>query len=67
MESFLGKTVEILIEETLESEGEIYETGHTKEYMRAIVKSEKTLENHIIKAVVTEIYQGEMLKCEIID
>ena len=67
LESFLGKTVEILIEETLESEGEIYETGHTKEYMRAIVKSEKTLENHIIKAVVTEIYQGEMLKCEIID
>ena len=67
LESFLGKMVEILVEETMELEGEIYQTGHTKEYMRAIVKSEKMLENHIVKAVVTEIYHHEMLKCEIID
>ena len=67
MESFLRKTVEILVEENLELDGEIYQTGHTKEYMRAVVKSEKTLENHIVKARVTEIYHDEMLKCEIID
>lgn len=67
MESFLGKTVEILIEENLELDGEIYQTGHTKEYMRAVVKSEKILENHIVKAQVREIYHDEMLKCEIID
>ena len=67
MESFLGKTVEILVEENLDLDGKTYQTGHTKEYMRAVVKSEKILENHIVKAQVREIYHDEMLKCEIID
>lgn len=67
LESFLGKTVEILVEETLEVDGEEYQTGHTKEYMRAIVESDVSLENQIVQAVVKEVCQGEMLKCEIID
>lgn len=67
LESFLGKTVEILVEETLEVEGKEYQTGHTKEYMRAIVESDVSLGNQIVQAVVKEVCQGEMLKCEIID
>lgn len=67
LESFLGKTVEILVEEDMKVEEETYQTGHTKEYMRAILKSEKPLENQIVKAIVKEVHQGEMLKCEIID
>ena len=67
LESFLGKTVEILVEEEMNVDGEVFQTGHTKEYMRAILKSKKSLENQIVKATVKELYQGEMLKCEIID
>ena len=67
LESFLGKTIEILVEEDMKADGQEYQTGHTKEYMRAIVKSDKSLENQIVKAVVKEVHQGEMLKCEIID
>ena len=67
LESFLGKNVEILVEEDMNVDGETYQTGHTKEYMRAILKSEKSLENQIVKAIVKEVHQGEMLKCEIID
>lgn len=66
LESFLGKTVEILVEEAMEAEGKEYQTGHTKEYMRAIVESDVSLENQIVKAIVKEVYQGETLKCEII-
>lgn len=67
LESFVGKTVEILVEEEMNLDGETYQTGHTKEYMRAILKGNKSLENHIVKAMVKEVYQDEMLKCEIID
>lgn len=67
LESFLGKMVEILVEEDMNVDGEVYQTGHTKEYMRAILKSKKNLGNQIVKAVVKEVQQGEMLKCEIID
>ena len=67
LESFVGKQVEILVEESVELKGEVFETGHTKEYIKALIKGEKSLENTIVKAVVTEIYQDEMVKCEIID
>lgn len=67
LESFLGKTVEILIEETLQVEHTSYQTGHTREYMRALIETPVSLENRVVKAIVREIYQGEMLKCEIID
>lgn len=66
LECFLGKTVEILVEEAVEAEGEEYQTGHTKEYIRAIVKSDVSLENQIVQAVVKEVCQNELLKCEII-
>lgn len=67
LESFVGKQVEILVEESVELNGEVYETGHTKEYLKAIIAGKKDLENTIIKAVVTEVYENEMVKCEIID
>ena len=42
MSHFVGQEVEILFEETMEIKGETYWTGHTKEYLRAAVKTEKT-------------------------
>ena len=34
-EKFIGKTVEVLMEEEIEKDGKIYQTGHTKEYINS--------------------------------
>ena len=62
LESFLGKTVEILIEEPLDIHGEKAMTGHTREYMKAWVQGDDTLTNTIVKAKVIAVTEDEMLK-----
>lgn len=49
-EKYVGKEVEILFEE--EKNG--YYQGHTQNYILALVKSQKSLENKMIKAKCTE-------------
>lgn len=41
-ESFIGKEVEVLVEEEIERNGEIFWTGHTKEYIKLHYKAGKT-------------------------
>lgn len=65
METFLGKEVEILFEEQEEIQGESFWTGHTREYMKALVKREGNLENRILKAKVTGLREGGLLNCTI--
>ena len=45
-ESFLGKTVEVLVEEKSDVNGKEMWTGHTKEYMKIALESEKNLQYH---------------------
>ena len=49
MESFMGKEVEVLFEETMEIQGETYWIGHTREYIKTGVKTGENLENRIKK------------------
>lgn len=51
-DSFLGKKVEVLVEEKVTLAGEEYWIGHTKEYIKVAVKSEENLENKLIKCVI---------------
>lgn len=44
-ESFLGNTVEVLMEEPVTKDGETYMTGHTKEYIKIALKTEENLRN----------------------
>lgn len=44
-ESFLGNTVEVLMEEPVMKDGETYMTGHTKEYIKIALKTEENLRN----------------------
>ena len=53
MESFMGKEVEVLFEETMEIQGETYWIGHTREYIKTGVKTGENLENRIKKAKIT--------------
>ena len=47
-ESLIGTVQEVLMEEAIERDGEIYQVGHTKEYVKIALKSEENLSNQII-------------------
>ena len=65
MSHFVGQEVEILFEETMEIKGETYWTGHTKEYLRAAVKTEKNLENCIRTGKVVDSVEDGIFICTI--
>ena len=47
-ESFLGKTVEVLMEESVVMDGKAMQVGHTREYIKVFLESEEDLQNQII-------------------
>ena len=53
-ESFLGKTVEVLVEEKSDVNGKEMWTGHTKEYMKIALESEKNLQNCILNVQIKD-------------
>lgn len=48
-ESFVGKEVEVLVEEPAVIEGRTVQTGHTKEYIKIALEQEEDLRNQIVK------------------
>ena len=48
-DSFIGKEVEVLFEERAQIEGKAVMTGHTKEYMKIALETEKNISNCIVK------------------
>ena len=53
-ESFLGKTVEVLVEEKSDVNGKEMWTGHTKEEMKIALESEKNLQNCILNVQIKD-------------
>ena len=51
-QSFLGKEVEVLVEEKALIQGKPMQTGHTKEYIRIAFEGDKSLKNTIVKVRV---------------
>lgn len=45
--SFLGKDVEVLVEDCVVIDGKEYQTGYTKEYIRLVLEEEQNLQNCI--------------------
>lgn len=60
-ESYLGKTVEVLIEEEKEIQGKKYQIGYTKTYVKAAVEAKENLKNKFIKGEAVKLLQGEYL------
>ncbi|MEE1086145.1 MAG: tRNA (N(6)-L-threonylcarbamoyladenosine(37)-C(2))-methylthiotransferase MtaB [Schaedlerella sp.] len=52
--TFVGKDVEVLIEEQIQVDGKLVWTGHTKEYVRIAVESEDIVENSIVTLKIKE-------------
>lgn len=44
----IGQTVEVLMEEAVTINGEVYQVGHTKEYVKVGLKTEENLSNKLI-------------------
>lgn len=65
--AFLDKAENILIEETMVIDGQAYQIGHNERYLKLAVKSDKDLNNRIIKGKVTGFLNKEMMFCEIMD
>ncbi len=55
LQQHLGKELEVLMEEPLILDGERYFVGHTREYIRAAIKTEENLSNRFVKIKAKEI------------
>ena len=64
-EALMGTTQEVLMEEAIEKDGETYQVGHTKEYVKISVKSEENLSNQIVYVELKNRSQiiHRILKC----
>lgn len=51
-ERFIGKQVEVLVEETKEINGKIYQLGHTKEYLKVAIDLQKNYNNQMILVTI---------------
>lgn len=51
-DTFVGKEVEVLMEESLELEGRTVQVGHTKEYVKIALQTEENLQNQLINVQI---------------
>ena len=56
-ERLLGTTQEVLIEEEIERDGEIWQVGHTREYVKAGIKSRENLINQLVPVEIENPFQ----------
>lgn len=61
MKNFLGTEKEVLFEEQQNLNGQLYWVGHTMEYLKVGIVSEKNLENKRIMVGIDRIFQGDIL------
>lgn len=54
---FLGKTVEVLMEESVRINGRVYQVGHTKEYMKVLLESDENMQNQFVNVEIKEDLQ----------
>lgn len=66
-ERLLGKTVEVLMEECTEVDGQVYQTGHTREYVKVAAAEEAILNNRIVKVKVDKVMNGELVCGKVVD
>ena len=62
----LGCQVEILVEEPIEVQGNYYQSGHTKEYCKAIFSSKRNFTGQVVQAVAEKQLENELLLCKLI-
>ncbi len=58
--NFLGKEVEVLMEESIQINGEFFQVGHTKEYVKIALQTEKNLQNQVINVQI--VSQSQIIR-----
>lgn len=66
-EQSVGEISRVLVEESLEIDGENYQIGHNERYLKVAFKSEKDYVNQILDVKIIGELNKEILICEIID
>lgn len=61
------KVLEVLVEERISADGEWVWTGHSKEYIKCGIKSDKVRSKDIIRCRMTSSKSEDFVFCEIID
>ncbi len=56
---FIGWEADILIEESVEINGESWQVGHTREYIRVAIKADNDLTGQIVKVKLTGFVEGD--------
>ena len=64
-ESYLGETVEALMEEEKDIHGKKYQIGYTKTYVKVAVETKRDFSNKIIKGKAVKLLKGEYLLLEL--
>ena len=63
-ESFFGRKLEVLFEEEKDIAGELFQVGHTKEYVKVAKKSEKSLSNEIFAGKIIGFLSDDIMLFE---
>lgn len=66
LERQTGRQTEILVEESVEISGISYQTGHTREYCRAVFVSDTDLTGQIVYAVGEKVLENGLLLCKLL-
>lgn len=61
------KVLEVLAEEPVSVDGETFWTGHSREYIKCGVPSDKILSNQVVRCQMTGTKREDFVICEIID
>jgi threonylcarbamoyladenosine tRNA methylthiotransferase MtaB len=61
LQAHIGKELEVLMEEETAINGENYFVGHTKEYIRVAVKTDKNLTNQFVTVKTKELLTDSIL------
>ena len=56
---FIGREADILIEELVEINGESWQVGHTREYIRVAIKADNDLTGQIVKVKLAGFVEGD--------
>lgn len=62
-----NKKLEVLLEEPVQINGETYWIGHSREYIKCGIKSDKALSNDVVFCRMTGTNREDFVFCEIID
>ena len=66
-EGFIGSIEKVLIEESVELNGKVYQTGHNERYVKLGFESEKDYTNEVVNVKVLGLLNKDIMFCEIMD